>query len=180
MRRPKPQAGVHNAAGAIDHTAAVEISSTKSTFLWIHRLPWNIVFIHVIICVDVDCFLWSYLMKCKFTILHWPAAVTWTKALKCYRVTNWFKRWTLSLTNQFSNLHESYKIKLPNSTINAEKFWCCLYDDVMIVTEHVASFSMKAITRSSCIYLVLVSVGFGFTQIQFDSVTFSRETSVKN
>ena len=110
MRRPKPQAGVHNAAGAINHTAAVEISSTKSTFQWIHRLPWNIVFIHVIICVDVDCFLWSYLMKCKFTILHWPAAVTWTKALKCYRVTNWFKRWTLSLTNQFSNLHESYKI----------------------------------------------------------------------
>ena len=32
IRRPKPQAGVHNAAGAIDHTAAVNISSTKSTF----------------------------------------------------------------------------------------------------------------------------------------------------
>ena len=28
IRRPKPQAGVHNAAGAIDHTAAVNISST--------------------------------------------------------------------------------------------------------------------------------------------------------
>ena len=50
----------------------------------------------------------------------------------------------------------------------------------MIVTEHVASFSMKAITRSSCIYLVLVSVGFRFTQTQFDSVAFSRETSLNN